>query len=86
MHIKYRTEGDMKNLIKDIDDDKIDKLNINNSRNEIKLNKGEIDDLDEYNQRYNNYVLKRRGTLKTGIFDEDNDLQNETFDFEDEIL
>ena len=86
MHIKYRTEGDMKNLIKDIDDDKIDKLNINNSRNEIKLNKGEIDYLDEYNQRYNNYVLKRRGTLKTGIFDEDNDLQNETFDFEDEIL
>ena len=81
MKVKYRTEADINSLINDIDknDD-----NMNKTTNEIDLNRVNYE--DEYNQRFNNYSYKRRGTLTNGVFDEENNLQNDSFDYEDEIL
>ena len=84
MQIKYRTEADINNLIRDVDNN--DEININKTSNEINLNENRIDYEDDYNQRFNNYSYKRRGTLTNGIFEEENDLQNDSFDFEDEII
>ena len=78
INLKYATEPNISNLIKSNEEES------NSKRNSyIDLNNVENDYTDEYSQSFN-YSFKRRGTLTKGVFndEEDNYLQNDSFDFD----
>ena len=52
------------------------------NKKDIDLDEVEYDYNDEYSQSFN-YSFKRRGTLIGGVYEDDNYLQNNQFDFEE---
>ena len=80
IHVKNKTEADINSLIKDFNMGE-EEDNYENKK-DIDLDEVEYDYNDEYSQSFN-YSFKRRGTLIGGVYEDDNYLQNNSFDFEE---